>query len=100
MGYCRFYQALPESSDLCRRLETDLKMRTLLALLFPYESRPFDLWELDESEMNSILDDAAESDEAFDSRLDVDETFAKLRHEIARADALHSGLIDRTAFLT
>jgi hypothetical protein len=99
MGYCPFYQALPEASDLCRILESDLKARTLLMWLFNYGSRPFDMRELEENELTSILDDAAEEDEVFDSRGDVDITFVKLRDEIERADSAHPGLIDRTAFL-
>ena len=64
MGYCPFYQALPEASDLCRILESDLKARTLLMRLFDYGSRPFDMRELEENELTSILDDAGERGEA------------------------------------
>lgn len=99
MGYCPFYQALPDESDLARLLRTDRQSLALMTALFPNGSRPFDLWEVGEGEIGDTLDWLSEEDDVFASREEAERTLDHLRAEMERATSRHPGLVDRMAYL-
>jgi hypothetical protein len=100
MGYSPFYQAIPEASDLYRGLEADPRMAQLLAYLFPYGSRPLDLWE-DGELLNDpeALDHFVKWHPLFASRADAEATLHSLSQLIDRTSESYPGLIDRVAFV-
>ncbi|MHB1555867.1 MAG: hypothetical protein ACYC61_00165 [Isosphaeraceae bacterium] len=101
MGYCPYYQAIPEDSELFARLRTDERMALVLDQFFPRGSRPLDLDEDEKRyENDEILDAIAQADgELFSSRDEVAEVFDALHALIAQAERAHPGLLGRTAFL-
>jgi hypothetical protein len=99
MGYCPFYQAVPESSTLLARLRGDRKLATMMIRLFSYGSCPFDLDEI-EDELDDHLDRMTEDcPDVFGSRAEAEATLEDLRRELASAEASYPGLVARTAFL-
>ncbi len=101
MGYCPYYQAIPEDSELFARLRTDERMALVLDHFFPRGGRPLDLDEEPKRDENDeILDAIAEAAaERFSSRDEVAEVFDALHALIAQAERAHPGLLGRTEFL-
>jgi hypothetical protein len=99
MGYSPFYQAIPEESELFRRLQVDPKLECVLSHLYPQGSRPLDLWETGR-EVEEVVGYIAEGSDLFRSREEAEQTLADLDNLIARAclDA-YPGLVDRVAFI-
>jgi hypothetical protein len=100
MGYSPFYQAIPEESELYRRLQVDRKLECVLRHLYPQGSRPFYLRETGEEELERTVDFIAERSKLFLSWEEVEATLAVLSDLIDRAcqDA-YPGLIDRVVFI-
>jgi hypothetical protein len=98
MSYGAFYQAMPEESDLLRFVKEDRAAELLLEHLWCHGSRPLDLREMDEDEMEEVLNDAVEI-LGFDDRVHVSRAFSKLESEIDRACEMFPGLMDRTVLV-
>ncbi len=99
MGYRPYYQAIPESSDLYRLMQTDQPAAKLMALFADKGSRPLDLLEGGEDEVDDLLEFAIEDDEVFASREDAEAAFQRLKEAIDRTVKAHRGLMDRCALL-
>jgi hypothetical protein len=97
MGHSLSFQALPEGSRLCARLQGDQKLGTLFAQLFNCGGGPYTWASLDD--LGDILDGIAEQETVFASREDVDQATAELLADLEEAQALHPGLEARRAFL-
>jgi len=98
MGYCPFYQAIPERCELFQRLRADRKLECVLSHFYAQGSRPFDLMECGEE--GDVVGWIAERSGLFHSRGEVEEVLADLINLIDRAcrDA-DPGLMDRVVFI-
>lgn len=99
MGYCPYYQAIPENCDLFRLLDDDLQAAKLFTGFANCGARPLDLFEEGPEDVQDRLDYGYEGDVDFPSVADVKDAFQRLHHAIERSVAANPGLMDRTAFL-
>jgi len=95
MGYAPYYQAIPEQSELFRGLQTDNQLAQLLANFFTLGSRPFDLDETGQEELDNVL----HSQTFFRSQEDAISALERLRKGIEHANLLSPGLIERSCYI-
>ena len=98
MGYAPYYQAIAENSELLRLLRTDRQLTELLGYVFTLGSRPLDLDETGEDELNDALDWLVRNSIAV-NRQEAEAILLRLRTAIAEADRVSPGLLDRCRYV-
>ncbi|MEA5622594.1 hypothetical protein [Nostoc sp. UHCC 0251] len=100
MGVSVLYSAIPPSSTLYARLQSQKALSILVVSLFPYGCGIFRFFEIDAEEINEILEDVIEThQETFGSELEADRVIAELRSELRLTRKAYPGIEDRTALL-
>ncbi len=97
MGVYRHYQAMPEDSQLARRLRTERPLCVLYTELIHRPAGPYDTARLQSAEREEHLTEIA-GNPLFGSRAVVDRVYADLQAELARAANEFPGLPDRATY--
>lgn len=100
MGVSVLYSAIPPSSTLYARLQSQKALSILVVSLFPYGCGIFRFFEIEPEEINEILEDVIEThQETFGSELEADWVIAELRSELRLTRQAYPGIENRIASL-
>ncbi|MEH2281265.1 MAG: hypothetical protein V7K90_07950 [Nostoc sp.] len=100
MGVSVLYNAIPPSSTLYARLQSEKALSILVASLFPHGCGIFRFFEIDPEEIDEILEYVIEThQEIFGSELEADRVIAQLRSELRLTRQAYPGIEDRRASL-
>ncbi len=94
------YRAIPPSSDLYSRLQSDKAFATLLSWLFPYGNGIFCYFEDEPDEIDEVLENVVEVyPKIFGSQVELDQVIAEFRSQLTLTRQAFPGIEDRTAML-
>ncbi|WP_009631485.1 hypothetical protein [Synechocystis sp. PCC 7509] len=94
------YSAIPPSSELYSRLQSDKAFATLLSWLFPYGNGIFCYFEDEPDESDEVLENVCEVyPEIFESQVELDRVIAEFRSQLTLTRQAFPGIEDRTAML-
>lgn len=94
------YSAIPPSSRLYLRLQSEKALSILVVSLFPYGGGIFRFLEIEPEEIVEIIEDVIErNQDTFKSELEADGIVAELRSELTLTRQAFPGIEDRTAML-
>lgn len=100
MGFSVIYSAIPPNSNLYSRLQSEKALNTLVVYIFTDSFGIFRFFEIETEEIDETLENIVEVyPEIFESQLEVDRVFAKLRSELTLTRQAFPGVEDRTAML-
>ncbi len=100
MGCSILYSAIPPSSSLYLRLQSEKALSILVASLFPYGCGIFRFFEIEPEEIDEILENVIEiHQEVFESKLEAERAIAELRSQLTLTRQAFPGIEDRTAML-
>ncbi|WP_335144691.1 hypothetical protein [Nostoc sp.] len=100
MGVSVLYNAIPPSSTLYARLQSEKALSILVVSLFPHGCGIFRFFEIDPEEIDEILEYFIEThQEIFGSELEANRVIAELRSELRLTRQAYPGIEDRTASL-
>lgn len=94
------YSAIPPSSELYSRLQSQKALARLLVWLFPYGCGIFRFFEVEPDEIDEILENVVEVyPDIFESKLELDRVIAEFRSQLTLTRQAFPGIEDRTAML-
>ena len=94
------YSAIPPSSELYSRLQSQKALARLLVWLFPYGCGIFRFFEVEPDEIYEILENVVEVyPDIFESKLELDRVIAEFRSQLTLTRQAFPGIEDRTAML-
>ncbi len=100
MGCSILYSAIPPSSELYLRLQSEKALSILVASLFPYGCGIFRFFEIEPEEIDEILENVVEVyPEVFESQLELDRVIAEFRSQLTLTRQAFLGIEARTAML-
>ena len=100
MGCSILYSAIPPSSSLYLRLQSEKALSILVASLFPYGCGIFRFFEIEPEEIDEIIENVIEiHQEVFESKLEAERAIAEFRSQLILTRQAFPGIEDRTAML-
>ena len=100
MGCSILYSAIPPTSSLYLRLQSEKALSILVASLFPYGCGIFCFFEIEPEEIDEIIENVIEiHQEVFESKLEAERAIAELRSQLTLTRQAFPGIEDRTAML-